>query len=316
MARFCFRPSWPLALLVTLAACTGPAQIGPAGPQQSGLANRAAQGDLLYMGERHTLETFTYPAGALVSKLTTKFAVEGMCSDAKGDVFVAAIDGPGSGSTGAIYEYAHGGTSPIATLASPQNQYPVSCSSDPTTGNLAVTSYNRHTYAPEVEVYVKASGSGNVYTSETLGANPQLAYDASGDLFVTSGANVGAELVKGGDKLAKITFDRTLGGCSHAQWDGKFFALQSYTASKHQQERVLEHIYRLQISGSKGLVVGWSHFLNWQESDAGQSWLQDSTLIATPGNYVAFWNYPAGGKAIKIVHPPHAGKAVTVSAAK
>jgi DNA-binding beta-propeller fold protein YncE len=60
----------------------------------------------------------------------------GECVDKTGDVFVAEFGG--NAGTAAILEYAHGGTSPIATLSDP-GYHPESCSIDPTTGNLAVT---------------------------------------------------------------------------------------------------------------------------------------------------------------------------------
>lgn len=308
-----------LSFAVTAAVLSGCSESSPSGgslvtPQTARLQPAtSSSGDLLYLGENNTLETYTYPGDVFESKVATKFSIKEMCSDTKGDVFVAAVSGTGSKKTGAIYEYAHGGDTPIATLATPARQLPSSCSSDPATGDLAVGSYNRNDFAPQVNVYVNASGTPKVYTSEALAEFPQVAYDDAGDLFAVSSGNVGAELVAGAGKMAKITLSQTLGLVTHAQWDGEYFALQSFGENQRQRPRAFEHIYRVAISGSSGKIVSTVHFDNWIQKFAGQSWLQGGTLIATPGAYVAFWNYPQGGKVTKILHPKSPGKAVTVS---
>ena len=56
---------------------------------------------------------------------------QGVCSDASGNVFID-VD------PNVVYEYRHGGTTPVATLRETSNYVPFDCASDPTTGNLAV----------------------------------------------------------------------------------------------------------------------------------------------------------------------------------
>ena len=77
---------------------------------------------------------------------------DGICSDKKGDIWVAnnlAAD---------VVEYKHGGTSPKATLSDP-NVYPVGCSVDPMTGNLAVTNiFTTSGGQGSVAVYAGAAG--------------------------------------------------------------------------------------------------------------------------------------------------------------
>jgi len=60
----------------------------------------------------------------------------GLCVDAQGNVFVPTWQGE-SGTRGYVYEFAHGGSTPIATLSDPGGAF--GCSVDLTTGNLAVT---------------------------------------------------------------------------------------------------------------------------------------------------------------------------------
>jgi hypothetical protein len=303
-----------------LAGCTGlPPRTSPVVPLHKALLARSAgtQTDLLYAGNHQRAIVYTYPDGTYVDTFKTPFSIQAMCSDAKGDVFMTAEVQMKSGApTGSIYEYSHGGKSPVTSLDVPSHEIPVNCSSDPTTGNLAVTSYDVHNYAPMVEIYTGGSGEPKLYHNGELGASPQPAYDASGNLFVISGGNVAALLPKGKQDLEKIRLNKTLGNVAHAQWDGKYFALQSYAPTKYNGENIFVHYFRVQISGTTGTIVGISHFVNWRQKNAGQSWLQGDTVVATPGNSLTFWKYPAGGKAFKVLHPTDPSQAVTVSLAR
>jgi len=286
---------------------TLPAQWNAYGPPAHGTA-------LIYAGNQSYVETYSFPGGAAHGTFTVDGLVEGMCSNSKGDVFVALAPRKRMKSpTGFVEEYAHGGTTPIATLQLPNREIPVACSSDPATGNLAVTAQNSVNYAPAVAIYANASGTPKVYTSRALGAYPQAAYDAAGDLFATSGANVGVELAAGKDSLKKITLTQTLGGAQHVQWDGKYWAIESFDTSKHNREKLFERIFRVQISGSRAKVVGTSRFDAWPASDPGQAWIANQTILATPRSSILFWAYPSGGAPRKTVHSPHHVKAITVS---
>ncbi|MGA2760855.1 MAG: hypothetical protein ABSF08_11105 [Candidatus Cybelea sp.] len=306
-------------LSASLAGCAGlPPSAGSVAPLHKTLLARIAgsQTDLLYAGVKQTALVFTYPAGTLEDTFRTPFSIQAMCSDAGGDVFMTAVVQSKSGArTGYVYEYAHGAKSPVTTLDVPAHEIPVNCSSDPRTGNLAVTSYDARNFAPLVEIFTGGTGEAKLYHSEELGANPQPAYDASGNLFVTSGGNVAALLPNGKQELEKIKLNETIGNVAHAQWDGKYFALQSYAATKHNGENVFVHYIRVQVSGTTGTIAGISRFAGWRQKNAGQSWLQGNTLVATPGNSLNFWKYPAGGKAFKVLHPSDPSQAVTVSLA-
>jgi hypothetical protein len=74
----------------------------------------SSYGDLLYVGsESYGIFVLTYPQGKVVAQFEPPNPL-GMCSDQSGDVFVLWSDGAGY-----IDEYAHGGTTPIATLEMP-----------------------------------------------------------------------------------------------------------------------------------------------------------------------------------------------------
>jgi hypothetical protein len=65
-------------------------------------------------------------------------------------------------------------------------------------------------------------------------------------------------------------------------------------------------IYRLQMSGSTGTVVGTAHFMGSGHGLGlqSQSWIQGNVVIA-PARHdsksIGFWNYPRGGKAFTVV---------------
>ncbi|MGC2405774.1 MAG: hypothetical protein WA431_05145 [Candidatus Cybelea sp.] len=323
--RTIFRAAWravcPSALAALLAAC-GTAQTGVnpvAGQALSALRvpSHGTSGALLYVAGNHIVQVFTYPAGAPSGSSNTPGAVSAMCSDASGNVFITEAPKKSSHTgTGYVEEYAHGGTTPIASLAVPAGEMPMDCSSDATTGNLAVTEQKSSNYAPSVAIYSGASGTPKILQTDAIGADPQCGYDDAGNLFVTSGGNVGAELAAGKSAFKTVTLDRTLGGVKHAQWDGKYFALQSFRSTHHNGDIIEERIYRVAVSGSTGKITGITEFKNWPEKVSGSSWIDGGTIVGTPASEIAFWKYPDGGKAAKTMHLKSHMAAVTISSGK
>ncbi|HXO18020.1 MAG TPA: hypothetical protein VN909_07605 [Candidatus Dormibacteraeota bacterium] len=306
------------AAATMLAACSAaqPA-LNPAAPAQRSAsirAHRATSGDLLYVGGTHTVNVLTYPGFASQGTFKTQGAVSAICSDASGNVFVTqAPKKSSSDGTGYVDEYAHGGTTPIATLHVPSGEMPMSCASDPVSGNLAVTMQSNASYAPSVAIYAGASGTPNVVTSSVLGADPQCGYDGSGNLLVSSGDNVAAEIPAGKSSFKTITFNRTLGNARHLQWDGTYWALQAFNLRQHNGEKLWERVFRLQVSGSTAKVVGTVEFKNWPEKVSGSSWIDGDSILATPYSELVTWKYPDGGKITNKVQLSSHMAAVTVS---
>ena len=91
------------------------------------IAPDAKKKDLLYISDRGTNDVYvySYPRGKLNGTLTGFNDPDGECVDKTGDVFITNF------LSSNIIEYAHGGTSPIATLSDP-GYYPADCSVDPT----------------------------------------------------------------------------------------------------------------------------------------------------------------------------------------
>jgi hypothetical protein len=83
----------------------------------------AKTGSLLYVTDAgtNTVVVYSYPKFKIVGTLTGFTNPQGDCVDKANNVWIANTQ------TSQLIEYAHGGTTPIATLDDP-NQYPVGCS--------------------------------------------------------------------------------------------------------------------------------------------------------------------------------------------
>src|SRR5262249_12342646 len=161
------------------------------------------------------VSVFSYPKGQLIGTLSGFSNPAGECVDQSGNVFITdAAFGDGAGS---VYEYAHGGTAPVAQLTVPFD-YPTGCAVDPITGNLAVSAI------AGLAVFPHASGTPTAYMDSSFQSMNYTGYDAAGNLFVDGDANGGgfvfAELPHNGSTLADISVDASFRGSGAVQWDG------------------------------------------------------------------------------------------------
>lgn len=228
---------------------------------------------------------------------------DGMCVDAKGNVFVTVPTG------NEILEYRHGGTKPIRTLSDPGTG-PHDCAVDPTTGDLAVA--NGYDFmSGSVVVYYKAIGTRNRIYREGYVAFSYCVYDNSGNLFVDGNARgtfsyyiAFAELPSGGGKLINLALNGSYGGGSFdyaggLQWDGKQLTMG-------QQEG--HNIYQLALSGSQLNETGVTKL---DEGELTQYWIHPRTIphkqiiVGTGGisnpKTIMYWSYPAGGNAFATI---------------
>ncbi len=294
---------------VMLSGCGGSQPpIGAPGamPQSRAIATRADRGgswmlpeakseDLLYISNSPSpshssawVTVYSYPRGKLVGAIKGFYDPVGECVDRAGNVFIADLD--------TLYEYKHGGERPIQKLTLP-NYFAVDCSVDPTTDNLAVT-WNQSASSPNyVGVYRHASGTPTLYS--VSGAFLfYCSYDNSGNLFVDGQLGYGSqdavfvELPMGASKLKTITLDQSFEHVGAVQWDGKYVAVGDDVAQK---------IYRFAISGKNGTLMG--------TVDLGTArgiylcWIKGNRVVCSDssGDAVRYWNYPAGGPAIKSI---------------
>ena len=274
---------------------------GGSGAQAGGLVDRRGSWvspdattvkPLLYVSDDGTNEIYiySYPGGKLEGQLAGFSNPEGLCTDASGDVFVA------NNKTSTILEYAHGSANLKATLSDP-GYYPIGCSVDPTTGNLAVTNtYNTSSGAGSVAIYTNAAGTPTIYTDAVL-VHPRLCgYDPTGNLYVdgfnASSAFAFAELAKGAAAFTDITLNQSIVSPESTQWHGKYVAVGDGSTNT---------IYRFTISGTTGTEVG-STVLGGAKT-VSQWWIAGKTVIGgdSGAGDLDYWAFPAGGVATKTI---------------
>jgi hypothetical protein len=280
LSRGAFGACAAVALLAGCGEAETPRVGLPAVKAQSTTLPGSFSGALIYAGGDEASYVFSFPAGKLVANIAgTSF---GTCSDRNGDVFFTRVK--------RIVEYAHGGTTPIATFKAPGTAY--SCSVDPTNGNLAAVVFCIAKCGQEVVVF-PARGSPRRY-HVALKSLLYCAYDDNGDLFVDgyNGTQFGlAELAKGRRAFASIALKQPIEFAEQIQWDGKDLAIET---------RVNPVIFRIGISGLTARVVGRTH-LNRVGDRATQSWIANGKIAVPTGPRskraieILFWDYPAGG---------------------
>jgi hypothetical protein len=258
----------------------------------SWMAPDAKNQALLYISDLNTYDVYVYayPKGKLKGRLTGFGGPEGECVDKKGHVFIANF------ALSNVLEYAHGGTSPVATLSDP-GYYPVGCSVDPTTGDLAVANYVSTGGDPgNVVIYKDAKGVPTAYADPLVNEMTFCGYDNAGNLFVDGSTSGGTfafdELPSGGASLEKILLNQSIGVPGGVQWDGTYVAVG---------DRAANVIYRFTINGIKGKEAG-SVSLG-DSSDVNQFWTDGSKVIGSDfgAANVGFWNYPTGGSPTKTI---------------
>jgi hypothetical protein len=239
---------------------------------------------------------FSYPSGGVAGTFGVAPGedVWGICADANGDVFITEQQSTTSSS---IYEYAHGGTTPIATLRD-DGYVAADCSSDPTTGDLAVTNYDEASNSGDnVAIYHRARGKPHRYFDSQLSV-AFCGYDDRGNLFVDGGGTYQlAELAKGSGTLTNIRLSKQLVRPEGVEWDGKELAVEDGGFA-----RKFSAIDRVRISGTKGTVIGTTR-LGGLANRGATFWFQGGNVLTSggqQGDRVGLWNYPAGGKVLKL----------------
>jgi hypothetical protein len=314
-----------IGVAALLAACNGATQpasgafgaIPPAAVPAAQAANPAtSSGDLLYVDDSGTdysrayVDVFTYPQGKLVTTLTGFHRLSGECSDSNGDVFIVAPGEELSNPT-TIYEYAHGGSTPIATLT--ESGEGNGCAVDPATGNLAVanTTDQNNPYKSgygSVAVFAGAQGSPTMFYSSTLDSFWYCGYDNQGNLYLSVGETGGYGLASldagSGSSIEPVNLNAKLYGAMDfepsVQWDGKEMTVSSTLKQlDFGKDSGPVKVYRLSISGQNATVTGTTKLDDTQERHRGQSWIQGSTIVGIDyykgRPQVTFWNYPSGG---------------------
>lgn len=255
--------------------------------------NPSAKGQaLVYVSSvlSNDVYVYSYSTQQLVGTLTGFVTPYGLCSDKKGNVWIVN-DGASQ-----LVEYAHGGTSPLATLDD-GGAFPEGCAVDPKTGNLAVTNFSSQSGNGNVAIYAGAKGTATLYADPSIAEYRFCGYDDKGNLFV-DGAATGskfafAELPKGSGTFTDITLNKSIEWPGGVQWDGKYIAVGDTDAHV---------IYRTEPSGAVKATtdLGGANYVNqfWISGPARKKHHKDTVLAASQdGGNFAYYNYPAGGGA-------------------
>ena len=184
-------------------------------------AAKAARRQLLYVSDISTddVNVYLYASGTQIGALTGFNEPQGECVDNSGDVYITNTE------SSDIFEYAYGAASPKKTLVDP-GQYPVGCSYDANTGELAVSNILSVGSGPgSVSLYAKAKGSPKIVASPSFKGVFFLGYDSKDNLFLDGFSPDDTfqygEIPKGRRAISLITVSgATIEFPGGVQWDG------------------------------------------------------------------------------------------------
>lgn len=301
----------------------------------SWMAPGADDKDLLYVGDWETNDVYVYdwPTGTSVGTLTGFDEPYGMCVDREGHVYITNFG------SGRVYEYKHGGTSPIRTEGTAG--YAIGCSVAED-GSVAATDFYTTTGAGQVVVFGDRFGSRGYSYADSSACYYMWpgGYDDEGNLIV-SGENpsVNVASVRVCVLLARTDHMQTLslsGGSIHfpggTMWDGKHIAIADQEANGTSQTG----IYQTTLSGTTLTVKGQTILSDDCYGDyvdvvdpfiAGMkntpvnrrqgSLLVGSNLWCTDQGYgrVGVWHYPSGKPDFVLPSSPNEpyGEAVSIA---
>jgi hypothetical protein len=266
---------------------------------------------LLYASDSATgtVNVYSYKAKTLklYGQLTGFEFPYGECVDKIGNVYVTDFGASD------VAEYEHGGTTPLRTLA--VQSYPIGCSVDSKSGNLAVSSFRSASGAGGVWVFRNASGTPVFYQDPNVELYWPPGYDNKGNLFVEGENGLTQlldELPTNHNRFKEITLvGATVTEGASVMWDGHYVAVtdQAY-------QNLTTAIYRVSVSGSTGTVISTTQLTDncagssEPSTDVVQPWITGKTLATKTvlGENIActsrfdFWNYEDGGIPRRTMH--------------
>jgi hypothetical protein len=130
-------------------------------------ANCCANKKTLFVSDSgdNAVQMFDFPSNKYIGQLAAPpegfNEPQGMCSDNKGDVYLANT------ANETVDEFSHSGA--FIRSLSDSGEYPVGCAIDRSTGNLAVSNIYSETYgAGSIAVYKNATGTPHLYSSSAF----------------------------------------------------------------------------------------------------------------------------------------------------
>ena len=282
-----------LLVVIALSGCAGltqPVGDAPGAAPRNEPAQRRANDRLVYVSDygANALYAFSYETGDLIGSTSDGIAGPGgLCSDAKGNVWLANTDDSN------MLEYAHGKTAPVQTLAT-SGEYPVACSVSPN-GTLAVSAIcsTESCGTGALLLYAGETGSPTAASCPNMLRYDDDAFDDSNNLFVTGeNSSYAAELCeirRGSRRGISVSLQTTSAFSSGVLWDGTYLALSDG-----------DTIRRYAIRGSRAILEGT---VSLSGSNA-QTFVMDGKRIVVglsgPSSSYDFWHYPQGGNRYKM----------------
>jgi hypothetical protein len=296
---------------------------GPASHER--FATKMRSKDLIYVGyglpcgtfcSTASVNVYTFPEGRPAGSWegTKGSYTSDECADAAGNVFVTYSYSKSDVWQGEILKFAHGATSPEATLSVGKDT-PVACSVDPNSGDLAVVNVVNGSDTGALLIFSNGSGSPTVYSDPGV-IFYGVSYDDLGNIFADGVDEhrhrvTFAELPKAGTSFEKIALDKLPGTAGEVQWDGQYVTL-AFGVRRDENDGL--KIERLDISRKSGHVVGVTQLQRLSHDANSQYWIAGSQVIgawyhaphgcpvsgcsAQPGG-VGTWNYPTGSMITK-----------------
>lgn len=244
------------------------------------MSSEAEHDTLLYISDFSGVHVYSYPSEKPVGELGGFQSPEGLCSDKAGNVFITDTEAH------RVYEFAHGGTRPLATLYDDYANFNAfACSVDRTTNTLAVTSADSN----QVFLFAGEGGSPVIYN------NPYAfgyfcTYDESGNFFTRGTNNHIAELPRDETKFKNIRLSKPVKDIVGFAWDGQHLSINGTLPT------VVN--YRIRTRGRAGSIISSARLA--QAKFVVQFTIYHHQLIGPDQslNQVLFWSYPKLGKPV------------------
>jgi hypothetical protein len=268
-----------IAAASVLTACGAGSASPPIAPtvQRATWMSPAAQKQpsLLYVSNAgtQTVTVYTYLDGAgllLVGTLTGFTRPSGMCTDKAGDVWIA------DAGARTLFEYAHGGTTPIHKIREFYEE-PYDCSVDPNTGDLAVANFRSS--RDNITVYPAGRHRGVRYGAPARDSLNYLAYDDKSNIFVdgklwAQDQAVLLELRAGTSQLFKVPVH---GATLHTVGAVNWVKPTLLVGDDDFENGTTSGAYKLFVSGGSATVVGTLLFKGTRAASA--FWRRASRVI-------------------------------------
>lgn len=292
--RRAMRLSGLVSAAVLAGGCAVPPTAAPYASPATSLLSYAGSNARVYISAGDEVEVYKYAQDYFLESLTGLQSARGECSSASGELFVANY---GDGDVLSFLP----GAKHAQYIADP-SPYPVDCSTDPTTGSLAVANEYGTTQSSSgnVAIYSHAKGKPKVYQYGGFSKITSCAYDGAGDLIVTgykSSLLTFAYLPPRAKKLESLSVEVSADwrGPAFVRWDGMHIVI----AFENNFDGLIFVRYKLKhgIADETGATA-----VRLSDIASSPFWVGrvhaargNANAIASATTYgVYFWSYPAG----------------------